>query len=68
MTSNMAVLSIVVGCVLEVVAFANRRFYAAKGYGGGTDKELPRWAGRMLFAIGGVIFIVVGAVHLFLEV
>ena len=64
MTTSTAILAIVIGVVLEVVAFANRRFYASKGYGGATDKQIPRWAGRLLFAVGGALFIIAGAIHL----
>jgi len=66
MTSSDAVLSIGVGCVLEVVAFASKHFYASKGYGGATDKEIPFWLGRLGFALGGALFIVVGVVHVWL--
>jgi hypothetical protein len=67
MTTNNAILEIVLGCALMVFAFVNKRFYASKGYGGATDKEVPRWAGRLLFAGGGTLFIIAGVTHLLLD-
>jgi len=64
MTTGTAILAIVVGIVLEVLALVNKRFYASKGYGGATDKQIPRWAGRLLFAVVGALFIIAGAIHL----
>ena len=68
MTTKMSFLMIILGCVLEVIAFVSKHFYAAKGiYGGATDKEVPRWIGRLLFASGGAVFIAIGIARLLLD-
>ncbi len=58
------ILLIIVGIALEVIAFVNKQFYASKGCGGATDKKVPRWAGRLVFAGVGAMFIIGGIAKL----
>jgi hypothetical protein len=59
MTSTEAVVAIFAGAVSVGVAIFNRKFYGRKGWLSG-DKEAPRWVGRLLFEILGVLLILVG--------
>ena len=67
MSSGAALLSVVIGVALGLMAVFNQRFFAARGYGGATDKEIPLWAGRLVFGFGGALFIIIGLYRLFAE-
>lgn len=53
------VLAIVIGIAAIVVGLVNKQFYAAKSMysAGEPGKPVPRWAGRTLFIVVGIIFI-----------
>ena len=54
-----AVVAIVAGCVMEVIAIRAKHFYWQKGWFSG-GKEAPRWVGRLLCGGIGGIFILFG--------
>ena len=54
-----ALIAIVAGFVMELVAFLYPTFYWRKGWYTG-DKEAPKWIGRLLFGGIGALFILVG--------
>ncbi len=60
MSTNKAILAIVVGVIAIVLGLTIKQFYAAKGvYGVTLGRPIPRWQGRLLFlVIGGLICLV----------
>ena len=67
MTTKMSIVAIVVGCCTEIVAALGTDFYTANGVYAPSDKRAPTWAGRLMFAVVGAIFIIVGGAHLILS-
>jgi len=52
-------IAIMAGIASLAIALLNQRFYWKKGWMSG-DKLAPRWVGRLLFGIFGVVAILVG--------
>jgi hypothetical protein len=61
-TETKAILAIIVGCVLIVLGFIMKEFYAAKGITGValSDKRIATWQGRLLFLVVGGVMLLVG--------
>ena len=57
-STNMAVLSIVIGVTAIVLGLTVKQFYAASGFygAGGRGRPIATWKGRLLFVGIGVIF------------
>jgi hypothetical protein len=61
MTEAKAIMAIIAGCVMIVIGFINKQFYAAKGlYGAGLGHPIARWKGRLLFLVVGIMFLCAG--------
>jgi hypothetical protein len=62
MSEAKAILAIVAGCVMIVLALCIKQFYAAKGILGVSlsNKQIPTWQGRLLFVVIGVVMVLVG--------
>lgn len=60
MKTDEALWAIVTGLAAIVLAVFNKHFYWRH-----SIKEAPRWAGRLLFGIIGVLFILAGARYFF---
>jgi len=65
MTETKAIIALVAGMASLIFAFFCKRFYYAKGVNGVTlGRPAPRWFGRLLFGVIGVVFVVVGINYL----
>jgi len=60
MTETEAVISIAVGLLFCVLAFAIKQFHWALRGANISSREMPRWAGRLLFLFVGVLFLYIG--------
>jgi hypothetical protein len=59
MSPTKCAIAIVLGVACELMAVFNNRFYWARGKFG-QGRPMPRWAGRLLFGLVGLLFILVG--------
>jgi hypothetical protein len=68
-STNKAVLAIVVGVTFIVLGLTMKQFYAAKGiYGGGSlGRPIARWQGRLLFLVIGIVFCSIGIAYFFTD-
>ena len=69
MSTNKAVLAIVVGVTFIVLGLTLKQFYAAKGiYGAGSlGRPIARCQGRLLFPVIGIVFCSVGIAYFFTD-
>jgi hypothetical protein len=66
MNETKAIIAIASGCVVIVFSLTVKQFYAARGLYGVSNREIPRWRGRLLGLVVGVVMGVVGARFLLL--
>jgi len=59
MSETKAILAIVGGCVMIVLAFCIRQFYAGKGMSL-SSRPIPTWFGRLIFIFVGLFAIFIG--------
>jgi hypothetical protein len=64
-STNKAVLAIVMGTAFIVLGLTMKQFYAARGiYGAGKlGRPIARWKGRLLFLVIGIAFCLVGIAY-----
>ena len=62
MNGTKAILAIVAGGVMILLALGIKQFYAAKGILGASlsNQKIPNWKGRLLFVAIGAIMLMVG--------
>jgi hypothetical protein len=62
MSEAKAILALVAGCVMIVLALSIKQFYATKGILGVSlsNKQIPTWKGRLLFLAIGAAMLLVG--------
>ncbi len=58
------IISIMLGVAALLAAFLSPKFYWIRGRYSSSNKEAPQWAGRLLFGLGGILFIVFGVSRL----
>lgn len=58
-----SILFLILGLGSIALAFGNGEFYWLKGWFAG-EKPAPRWAGRLLFGVIGVVFLLFGLARL----
>ena len=69
MTETKAIIAIIVGSASIVIGFTIKQFYAAKGiYGAVGDHPIARWKGRLMFVVGGTVFLLLGLKYFFYDV
>jgi hypothetical protein len=62
-TEGKAICSIIVGCGAIAFSLVVNQFYTGRILGGPTSAQgrpIPRWRGRLIFIVGGSLFILVG--------
>jgi hypothetical protein len=62
MTDTEAAVFILAGLASVVHGFTGKQFYAAKGRWN-RGRQIPNWAGRLMFFFVGSLFLFVGIVH-----
>jgi hypothetical protein len=69
MNETKAIIAIIVGSAAIVFGFTIKQFYAAKGiYGAvGSDRKVARWKGRLMFVVGGTVFLLLGLKYFFFD-
>jgi hypothetical protein len=69
MNEAKAILAIVAGCVMIVLAVGIKQFYAARGILGVSlsDKQIATWKGRLLFLAIGIVMLLVGIKFILLD-
>jgi len=66
MSTNKAILAIVVGVIAIVIGLTNKQFYASRGmYAAGLGPPIARWQGLLLFVVVGFVFCTVGIAYFF---
>jgi hypothetical protein len=62
-----AITAIVVGTILIIASFFIRNFYAARGIPLPivSDRQVPRWQGRLIFWVVGGMLILGGVISFF---
>jgi hypothetical protein len=61
-SQNEAVVSILAGLGIMLVGVLNKTFYAGRDIlaASTSSKRIPTWLGRLLFLVGGGVFLVTG--------
>gem|GEM_PF-5159183 len=49
---------------MVIAGYLTQNFYWARGFNGASNKRAPTWAGRLLYVVIGVLFMVFGFSHL----
>jgi len=57
-------LFILAGLGMVIAGYLTQNFYWARGFNGASNKRAPTWAGRLLYVVIGVLFMVFGFSHL----
>ena len=62
MSETKAILAIVGGCAMIILAFCIKQFYAGKGIWSASlsNRQIPTWLGRVLFILIGSTALFIG--------
>jgi hypothetical protein len=66
MTRNGALLSVFLGCGLELIAILGEQFYYLRGPYFALGRPAPLWFGRLLSGLIGLGFLILGFRYFFL--
>lgn len=66
-TDTGAILAIAMGCVFIAATFVIGQFHYAKSIMSisRSPRKAPLWAGRAMFMVVGIVFLIVGVAHFF---